>query len=296
MKLVFAFVIVVMFFGLTEAQNQLDANGFRAFDRAGKAVELAQIIESLKDADALFLGEQHDDEIAHRLQFQILQTAFERYGKARPIVLSMEMFERDTQTVVDEYLQDLINESNFITSSRAWNNYKTDYRPLVEFAKANKLPVVAANAPRRYVNRVSRLGKESLGALSAAAKSTFAPLPFADASKDYATKFAALMGATAQHNSNMLAAQSLWDATMADSIYKSLQQHKNALVINLNGSFHSDNRLGAPEHLLKYNPKARIVVVTIKSAENFPTFDQPKDRDAGDFVILTKSAKKGLKG
>lgn len=293
MKLFFAFIIAVMSSIIISAQTQADAKSFRVFDRVGKPVELAQIVESLKDADAVFLGEQHDDQIAHQLQLQIFQTAFERYGKSRPIVLSMEMFERDTQTVINEYLADLINESNFITSSRAWNNYKTDYRPLVEFAKANKLPIVAANAPRRYVNRVSRLGSESLGALSADAKSTIAPLPFADASKDYAAKFAALMGGTVLHNSNMLGAQSLWDATMADSIRKSMEQHKNAVVINLNGSFHSENRLGAPEHLLKYNPKTRIVVVTMKSAENFPNFDQTKDRAAGDFVILTEPKKKG---
>ncbi len=72
----------------------------------------------------------------------------------------MEMFERDVQIVLDEYLKNYISESHFISSSRAWGNYKTDYRPLVEFAKQNKIDVVAANAPRRYVNMVSRLGKD----------------------------------------------------------------------------------------------------------------------------------------
>lgn len=277
---------------LVNAQTAFADNSFRAFDRTGKSVEANQIVSALENADAVFLGEQHDDQIAHQLQLQILQTAFERYGKARPIVLSMEMFERDVQNVIDEYLADLINESNFVASSRAWNNYKTDYRPLVEFAKTNKIPIVAANAPRRYVNRVSRLGRESLAALSPAAKQSLAPLPFAEASKEYAAKFAALMGGTAMHNSNMLDAQTLWDATMADSIAKALAQHKNAVVIHLNGGFHSENRLGAPEHLLKYNPKTRIVVVTIKSAENFPNFDRTKDENAGDFVILTEPRKK----
>lgn len=270
------------------AQTAPETNDFRIFDGAGKAVELAQIVQAFKDADAVFVGEQHDDQIAHRLQLEILKSAFETHGKSRAIVLSMEMFERDAQIIVDEYLADLINESNFIASSRAWTNYKTDYRPLVEFAKLNKIPVAAANAPRRYVNRVSRLGKDSLEILSPAARQTVAPLPFADASEKYSQKFRALMGATEMHNSNMLAAQSLWDATMADSIHKSLKQHRNALVINLNGSFHSENRLGAPEHLLKYNPKTRIVVVTIKPSANFPNFDSATDRDTGDFVILTE--------
>jgi uncharacterized iron-regulated protein len=197
------------------------------------------------------------------------------------------MFERDAQIVVDEYLADLINENNFISASRAWGNYKTDYRPLVEFAKANKIPVIAANAPRRYVNRVARLGRESLNALSPQAKSWLAPLPYAPASEAYKQKFTALMGAMGQHSPNMLDSQSLWDATMADSVNKALAQHKNALVIHLNGSFHTENRLGTVEHLQKYNPKTRALVVTMKSVEHFPNFDKTKDENAGDYVILT---------
>ena len=260
---------------------------FKIFDGGGKPASLSELSNNLATADVVFLGEQHDDATAHRLQFEIFKAAFEKYGKSRPILLSMEMFERDAQIVIDEYLRDLINEPNFVSAARAWNNYKTDYRPLVEFAKTNKLPVVAANAPRRYVNLVSRKGREVLNQLSPQAKTWLAPLPFAPASKEYAAKFAALMGGTMAHGSNLLDAQSLWDATMADSIARALNANKNALVVHLNGGFHSENRLGAVEHLLKYNPKARAVVVTIKSAENFPNFDRAKDTGAGDFVILT---------
>lgn len=288
MKTIFAFLIAVMFSVSTHAQNVADKQSFRAFDAKGNAVEVKQIVDALQNIDVVFLGEQHDDAVAHNLQLEVLQAAFERYGKTRPIVLSLEMFERDQQIVLDEYLADLINENSFVTASRAWNNYKTDYRPLVEFAKANKISIVAANAPRRYVNAVARTGRESLEKLSPVAKNWLAPLPYNAASDAYAKKFAALMGGMPAHNSNMLDSQSLWDATMADSISKALRQNKNALVIHLNGSFHSENRLGAPEHLLKYNPKARFVVVTMKPTANFPNFDRAKDENAGDFVILTE--------
>lgn len=272
---------------ITQAQTPPLDNNFRAFDGQGNPVKLAQIIDALQTADVVFLGEQHDDATAHGLQFEIFRQAFERYGKTRPVALALEMFERDTQAVIDEYLQDLINEPNFISASRAWGNYKTDYRPLVEFAKQNRLPIIAANAPRRYVNLVARKGREALNKLSPQAKSNLAPLPYAPASKEYADKFAALMGGMASHNSNVLDSQSLWDATMADSIAKTLNANKNALVVHLNGGFHTERRLGTVEHLLKYNPKARAVVVTIKSVENFPDFNQERDQKAGDFVVLT---------
>lgn len=285
-KFIFACILFFLMFSNPFAQTA-DAN-FRAFDKAGNPIKIAQIIAALDKADVVFLGEQHDDPTAHSLQFDVFKAAFEQYGKQRSVVLSMEMFERDSQIVVDEYLADLINESNFIAQSRAWGNYKTDYRPLVEFAKTNKLSIVAANAPRRYVNRVSRLGRQSLDVLSPAAKSWLAPLPYAKASDAYATKFNALMGAMDSHSSNILDSQSLWDATMADSIVKALKSNKKALVVHLNGGFHTENRLGTVEHLLGYAPKTRVVVVTIKSVENFPNFDKSRDENAGDFVILTE--------
>ena len=108
------------------------------------------------------MGEQHDDAVAHFLQLQIFKAAVEKYSKDRKVALSLEMFERDVQTVVDEYLKNLISETHFLASSRPWGNYKTDYRPLVELAKEKNLPVIAANAPRRYVNMVTRLGRDSL--------------------------------------------------------------------------------------------------------------------------------------
>ncbi len=94
-------------------------------------------------------------------------------------------------------------------------------------------------------------------------------------------------GGMGSHGANLLDSQSLWDATMADSIAKVLNSRKNVLAVHLNGGFHTERRLGTVEHLLKYNPKARAVVVTIKSVENFPNFEAEKDAQAGDFVILT---------
>lgn len=290
-KLSFTIVLFVFMINNLFAQQNVANKEFSIFDSMGSEVNLEKLTNSLNNADALFLGEQHDDATAHKLEFEILRMAVERYGKTRQIVVSLEMFERDVQIVIDEYLQDLINENNFIQASRAWNNYKTDYRALVEFAKTNKLPVVAANAPRRYVNRVSRLGADSLADLSLAAKDWLAPLPVARASSEYAKKFDDLMGemggSAGNHASvKLLEAQSLWDATMADSIAMQLKKRQKPLVIHINGGFHSENRLGAPEHLLRYAPKAKILVVTIISDPSFPNFDS-KFQNKGDFVILT---------
>ena len=161
----------------------------------------------------------------------------------------MEMFERDVQIVVDEYLGGLISEQHFLLSSRPWPNYKTDYRPLVELAKEKHLDVVAANAPRRYVNMVSRNGRDSLNALSDQAKSWLAPLPYPEPSDAYKTKFNNLMAGNTgdpaakmspNAATNLIYSQSLWDATMGNSVANYLKQNKGALVVHLNGGFHTE--------------------------------------------------------
>jgi len=285
--------IIILMLAMTMINSaQANTENFRIYDAKGNPAAFEDILNAIGKTEVVFLGEQHDDATAHALQMQIFKAVFEKYGKEKRVALSMEMFERDVQTALDEYLKGFISETHFVSSSRAWGNYKTDYRPLVEFAKENKLDVIASNAPRRYVNMVTRLGRESLNQLSKDAKKWLAPLPYGEASDAYAKKFNALMGAAtdsntpAKHNP-MLASQSLWDATMAFSISEYLKQQKKAIVVHLNGSFHTENRLGTIDHLLKYRPKARSIVVTMRYEDDFKTFDKSKHMDLGDFVILT---------
>lgn len=285
---------------------------YRAFDPKGKPVTLQEIVASLDNADVLFVGETHNDPTAHQLEAELLRLADERFAQGaqrrRAVALSMEMFERDVQTVVDEYLAGLITERHFLLSSRPWSNYETDYRPLVEYARTRGLPLIASNAPARYVSRVSAHGADSLRDLSLLAKSWLPSLPYPPASAAYAEKFNSFMsgGASAAsqpqtaasnaqaqtvanpHGSlHLLEAQTLRDASMAYSIAEYLKRHKEALVVQINGTFHSEQRLGVPEQLNHYRPKTRAIVVTIVPGENYPNFDAESMGPLGDFVIIT---------
>ena len=293
-KLIFFCVLLILTVNLINGQIRLSDANYRIYDAEGNPATLEQVVRAIEKTDVVFLGEQHDDAAAHALQMLIFRTVVEKYSKNRQVALSLEMFERDVQTVLNEYLQNLISETHFLASSRPWGNYKTDYRPLVELAKEKNLPVIAANAPRRYVNMVSRLGRDSLDKLSADAKKWLAPLPFGQSSDTYAQKFNALMGATSDsmtflEHSPMLNAQTLWDATMAFSITEFLKSNKKSLIVHLNGSFHTENRLGTAEQLLKYRKNTKFLVVTMRYEDDFTKFDKTKHQDLGDFVILTDS-------
>ena len=136
---------------------------FRVFTGEGEPASLDDVVQAMAGVDAVLVGEIHTDPVGHWVEAELLRRALklvmagEESGALRPLALSLEMFERDVQAIVDEYLQDLITESQFKASARPWEYYDEDYRALVEMAKEKGVPVIAANAPRRYVNRVSRL-------------------------------------------------------------------------------------------------------------------------------------------
>lgn len=262
---------------------------FVVYTGEGWPSSLDAVVEAMAEHDAVLVGEEHDDRVTHQVQRMLLERAFTDHGTAgRAVILSLEMFERDVQYIVDEYLEGLVTESHFRASARPWENYEPDYRPLVEFAREHDLPVVAANAPRRYVNRVSRLGRESLDDLSKAARSFLPPLPYPEPTEAYRAQWNALMGEAAQHGSGSpLDGQALWDAAMGHSVARALDRTPAALVLHMAGGFHVERNTGIPDAVRHYRPWTRLLTVAARPAEDPGAFDPVRHRALGDFVILT---------
>jgi uncharacterized iron-regulated protein len=259
----------------------------------GKPCTFAQMVSSLATADVVFVGEEHDDVQGHLLELQILEGLYQEHPQ---LALSLEMFERDVQLPLDEYLQGFITEPQFLACSRPWSNYKTDYRPLVEFCKVHGLPVLAANAPRRYVNLVSREGMEALQKLPKASKAYLPPLPYSmQLPEGYSKALDVILGQahegrnmadpmpTLQH---MKEAQALWDATMADSIARFHDRHPAMSILQINGRMHSDYGWGIVDRLKHLRPKLKIVAISIQKMQAHEV-PEASALQAGDFVILT---------
>lgn len=295
---------IAIFFCLGFVQNinaQLSEANYRIYSvKLGKEVTLNEIVEDMANADVLFFGEEHNDSVTHCLEQKTYELMYRKFGAKT--TLSMEMFTRDVQTVMDEYLQGSIREKHFIKDARVWNNYK-DYRPMVEFAKTNKLPIVCANAAGRYSNLAGRKGQKALMELPAASKLFFAPLPYDTASGAYYNKLMGLSGHSTTPDTgkkimpvmsmggfSLVTAQSLWDATMAYSIAEHLKQHKGQKVMQVNGRFHSDEGFAAVTQLKKYRPKAVALVVSCGSDPAFPNIDWKQYLGQGDYIVITDPA------
>jgi uncharacterized iron-regulated protein len=262
-------------------------NHFKIFDtRARQITTIENIAAGLKDADVLFFGEEHNDSAGHYLKAEIFKVLHQLFGA--DLALSLEMFETDCQLVLDEYLAGHISEERMIKEARAWNNYK-DYRPLVEYAKRNRLDVIAANPPRRYVNMVSRRGMQSLDSLPKASKKYLPPLPYDTLGGRYREKFMEFMrgGSPGTGNFRMYYSQNLWDAGMAWSIYRYHKKNKRKKIFHCVGRFHSDEKLGTVAQLQKRNPKLGILNISCFSNTSFADPDWEKFSHLGDYIILT---------
>ncbi len=166
-------VFVAIFILFTAFKS--DKPSYYLFNKDGKDVKYEKMLKAAEDADIVLFGESHDNPILHWLQLELTKDLYD--SKKDKLVLGAEMFESDNQVILNEYLEDKIAQSSFEGEARLWPNYKTDYKPLVEFAKTNNLRFVATNVPRRYASLVNKNGFEGLDELSEEAKTFLPPLP-----------------------------------------------------------------------------------------------------------------------
>ena len=225
------FLVVLVITITTKGQNK---SPYQLFDKNGKKTTYAKLLKSAEKSDVVLFGEHHDNSVVHWLQIEFTKDL----AAKKTVVLGAEMIEADNQKQLDQYLKGEINQKKLDSTARLWPNYKTDYKPLVDFAKENKLPFIATNIPRRYASMVFKKGLEELQNLSAEEKSWMAPLPIEfDINLPGYKAMMTMQGGHA--GDKMPKAQAIKDATMAHFITKN--QKPNTVFIHYNGTYHSDN-------------------------------------------------------
>ena len=284
MKLFLNFAFSLLTFSVF-SQDSMSTH-YKIYDtRTKQIVSIDKIVTDMADADVLFFGEEHNDSACHYLENKLFRALHAAYGEN--LALSMEMFETDGQLGLNEYLEGKIDESRFSKDVRLWSNYK-DYRPMIEFAKQNKIQVVAANPPRRYVSMVSRRGMTSLDSLSKEAKKLLPPLPYDTLTGRYREKFFEVMkGSPGGENPRVYHSQSLWDAGMSYSIYTFHRKNKSKKVLHCVGGFHTEEKLGTAAQLQMRNKKLKILNIASFSDKSFSNPDWEKESYRGDYIIIT---------
>ncbi len=258
-----------------------DKPAYSLFNKDGKDVRYDKLLKIAEDADIVLFGESHDNPISHWLQLELTKDLFD--SKKDKLVLGAEMFESDNQVILNEYLSGLISQKSFEEEARLWPNYKTDYKPLVEFAKTNDLQFVATNVPRRYASVVNSQGFEGLEELSEEAKTFIPPLPIKyDPDLNCYKSMMEMEGMGPHITPNFPKAQAIKDATMAYFILQNWSAGKT--LIHFNGSYHSENFESIYWYLKQANPDLKIVTIHTVSQQNVSELEEENTGKA-DFTI-----------
>ncbi len=225
----------------------------------GEALSLNALPQELLDADVILIGEWHTHSAIHRFQTDFLKA---RQNADSNIALSMEQFTREHQDTLNQYLNGEIGEQVLISKAAAWPNYESDYRALVEFAKANDLDVIAANAPKPSVQCIGRKGLPYLDQLSSKQRDWVAD-EVNTGDSPYKDKFMASMHhGTPEQTEKQFAAQVTWDETMAESIVDYLATNPSKQVIHVAGKFHTEGGLGTAASISRRNPDLKVAIIT----------------------------------
>lgn len=281
MKKLLSFLILLPLF--TNAQDM--SKHYKIYDvKKQKIISVDDIISDMSTANVLFFGEEHNDSTGHFLEATIFKKLANTYKNKA--ALTLEMFHTDVQPIINEYLQGAISEKNFIKEARAWNNYK-DYKPMIEYAKAEKLDVIGGNAAARYSNTVTKNGLGILNQLPKTSKQFLPPLPIDTATGRYYEKFIETLGGHSMGGMKVYQTQNFWDAAMAWSIAKYAKTNKGKKVFQVNGRFHSDEKLGTFAQLKNFAPKLKILNISSFSGNDFENPNWEKYKHLGDYIIIT---------
>ena len=254
-------------------------------NRTDERLELAQLVDRLKSADVIFLGEKHDNDAGHQFQLEVIQAL---HASGCDLAIGMEQFERDVQGAVDDYLAGKLSEENFLAASRPWKNYPEHYRAIVEFAKANRLPILAGNLPRKLATAVSEGKTLEPHQMAFAARNTSAP-------KDrywdnFVRTMQGHMGADGDEKLvKFYASQCAKDDAMAEAITDHLvtNRHRPRKVVQLCGHFHSDYGLGTVARVQSRLPLMHSVVVTMEMIPEAGAKPAEKEWDRANFTLWT---------
>ncbi len=322
-----------------------DVTAFQIYTSNGKKITYEKLVNQLlkaqsskpMESNVILFGELHDNPISHWLELQLTQDIYQFNAK---MVLGAEMFETDQQFAVNEYLNPtkdtvakksvtpmgmMIGQDPSYTklkkSVKLWNNFATDYQPLVDFSRDNHLPFVATNIPRRYASLVYRKGIVALyataenyasnagnansvinfsqkvnpscdtGILSNAYLNNHYPSTFLYDStlKCYRDIFNMAGGHGGQ---NLSMSQAIKDATMAKNIYANLL-NQGGIYIHYNGSYHSDNHQSIEWYLKMYlNARERkdienftIKTISTRTQANVSQLDK-ENYEIADYIIV----------
>jgi len=238
-------------------------------------ISLEKVIENIKDKKVIYIGERHDRFSHHVNQLNIIKGLYKLNKK---LAIGMEAFQRPFQKEIDDYINDRIDERRFLKNTEYFKRWRLDYnlyKPIIDYAKENKIPIIALNIDGEITSKVSQSGMDNL--TEKEKRSLPVEMDFSD--EDYRERLREVFKEhpnSRQSNFDFfLQAQVVWDETMAESIDGFLKEHPDYQIVVLAGSGHVKYGSGIPKRVFRRNGYPYSIVLN----------DEDPDKDIGDYIL-----------
>jgi len=240
----------------------------------------APVLAALPQNRVVFVGEIHDRYDHHLNQLAVLQAL---HQKNPNIAIGVEWFQQPFQGVVNDFLAGKIDETALLRQSEYYERWGYDFRqlsPILAYAKANRLPILALNAPVELTRKVSKGGLEALTAAERAQLPAVIHPPAA-AYRQQLQKIFAAHSDDKQQFENFLLVQRIWEETMAQNAVQYLDKHPQHQMVVFAGIGHISNDAGIPADVARHMPRATLLTLGSGDAKALPP-------DTVDYVLASQ--------
>jgi len=229
--------------------------------RIEKTDKLRDITGLIADVPVIYVGERHTNYEDHKVQLEVIMSL---HKQGRRFAIGMEMFQRPFQHVLDGYIAGTIDEKEFLKDTEYFERWKFDYnlyKEIIEFAKAENIPVIALNLRSEIIDTVSKGG---IDALTEEEKKEL-PEDMDMTDEDYRERLRKIFLQHEQSGSrdfgNFVQSQILWDETMAHTINQYLGDNPGSQIVVLAGTGHIVYDSGIPQRVFRLNKKEYVTLV-----------------------------------
>jgi uncharacterized iron-regulated protein len=226
-----------------------------------KSGTIQGIVPELLDQRVVFVGETHDNYAHHLMQLEIIRSL---HRENPDLAIGMEMFQRPFQPVLDAYIAGEVDEAGMLAGTEWFDRWIYDYRlyrPILQFAREQGIPLVALNISKEIREKVSGQGIDGL----AGQERLQIPREIDRSDKEYESR---LRGVFEKHDmgkrgnfERFMDVQLLWDETMAEQVASYLQRHPERAMVVLAGGGHLMYGSGIPNRVRRRVPVKTVTVL-----------------------------------
>lgn len=249
--------------------------------RDGAVIPFDRMIREIRNADIVFVGEVHGEELHHYLELRIIRSFHE---SGRPLSVGLEMFRSDSQKELNAWVGGSSSLEQFLPSY--YDNWRVPwpaYRAIFSFAREHRIPLVGLNIPEDIVKAVAQSGFTGLNAKQ---KQKLPPGISCNIDPTYMEFIRKAYAGHPQQEDrrflNFCEAQMVWDKSMAWKLIEYRKKHPGETMIVLSGVGHAWKR-GIPEQVAEQASFTYKVVLPVIPGQIEPGSVSLRD---ADYVLL----------